>query len=70
MWKKLLTKSGLTDSSQLNSAQMSNDDINELLINEVKSFNCIWDSRCRGFKERDIKGQGLHVTFLGHRVVS
>ena len=30
-------------SSQLNSAQMSNDDINELLINEVKSFNCIWD---------------------------
>ena len=29
----------------------SHDELEEILIEEVKTFHCIWDTKCRGFKD-------------------
>ena len=44
----------------------SDDDINELLINEVKSHNCIWDPRCTAYKDRNKKEHAWGV--ITHRL--
>ena len=38
-----------------------NDDYDELLINEVKSYRCIWDTKCHAFKEAPKKNEAWKI---------
>lgn len=42
-------------SEELNSVEEKDND--ELLINEVRSFRCLWDTKCRGYKDTPKKTQ-------------
>ena len=37
--------------SNVNDTVDDDKDLDELLINEVKSYKCLWDPRCRAYKE-------------------
>ena len=40
---------------------MDDVDIDELLINEIKSYKCLWDTSCRSYKEKPKKDESWRL---------